>query len=41
MAKLRSYKALTSAEEKIFESIFQPVTRAEVMSRWRPDAVLR
>jgi spermidine/putrescine transport system substrate-binding protein len=26
-AKLRSYKALTSAEEKIFESIFQPVTQ--------------
>ncbi|WP_440104521.1 polyamine ABC transporter substrate-binding protein [Streptosporangium sp. H16] len=27
MAKLRSYKTLTSAEEKIFEDIFQPVTQ--------------
>jgi spermidine/putrescine transport system substrate-binding protein len=26
-AKLRSYKALTSAEEKVFESIFQPITQ--------------
>lgn len=27
MAKLRSYKTLTTAEEKVFESIFQPVTQ--------------
>lgn len=26
-ARLRSYKALTSAEEKVFESIFQPITQ--------------
>ena len=26
-AKLRSYKALTTAEEKVFESIFQPITQ--------------
>ncbi|GAA2860473.1 spermidine/putrescine ABC transporter substrate-binding protein [Streptosporangium fragile] len=27
MAKLRSYKALTPAEEKVFEDIFQPITQ--------------
>ncbi|MEU8378533.1 spermidine/putrescine ABC transporter substrate-binding protein [Streptosporangium sp. NPDC048865] len=27
MAKLRSYKTLTTAEEKVFEDIFQPVTQ--------------
>ncbi|MFC4591790.1 polyamine ABC transporter substrate-binding protein [Sphaerisporangium corydalis] len=27
MAKLRSYKTLTSAEEKVFEGIFQPITQ--------------
>lgn len=27
MAKLRSYKTLNSAEEKVFEDIFQPITQ--------------
>ncbi|MEV7965343.1 spermidine/putrescine ABC transporter substrate-binding protein [Sphaerisporangium sp. NPDC088356] len=27
MARLRSYKTLTSAEEKVFEGIFQPITQ--------------